>query len=269
MSFRLEVQSARIGGNPGGRCGVHTSKEQFEGYFKFCYGSRIGGASSLRTSRQPVYEAITFQLVRSFGLGTTDFYVLLNQRRDVQFDNWRKFSDHNPSGRDLYFLSKLLPPESNQWHGIVPLFLSNDMVYLESLRVGDIIGRRQNYYCYGSSNTTGNIVYIDLGCSFVYAKDGYLTLPHKVFVYEAKEFKRVMHRLERASVITRTQRELNLATIVEELPHMTLPTLNAALSLPVEVFLEHDEIKEIQGYVAQGLEQSLQAFRQQGLLKSL
>src|SRR3989338_6666072 len=91
----IDVTSGPRGSNPGGTCMICSKEYSFEGYFKYCYGARIQGTSSFCASHQPIYEATTFQLVRELGLKTTDFYVLLNRDKQVQFHNWRKFRIHD------------------------------------------------------------------------------------------------------------------------------------------------------------------------------
>lgn len=271
MAALIRVSSERKGSNPGGKCHFLAGAESFNAYFKFCYGARIHGTSALKAGHQPIYEAITFGLVQQCGLRTTDYYVLLNTKRDVVFESWQSHAQekNDPSGRDYYFLSRLLPAEPQHLRDVIPSSLSSDLPYLLGLHVGDIIGSRQNYACSSPTSWTFEqdcITYIDLGCSFVYAKHGMLTLPYKAAGYDKAEFKRIMHRLEHRHIISRDDELLYLSDIVSLLPEMQLPTLNPRGSLPVHAFLNAEEIREIQHYVAQNLEGRLSMFEAQGLL---
>lgn len=99
----LEITSGRKGSNPGGYCTISPSRHEdsFNGYFKYCFGSKISPEFPFRPKNQPVYEAMTFALARRLGLHTSEGFVLLNNQGNVLFrDN---IGERNHEGR-RYFL---------------------------------------------------------------------------------------------------------------------------------------------------------------------
>lgn len=267
MTDTIRVTSERKGGNPGGRCDVQCSTQRFAGYFKYCHGSNIRGASTFRANHQPLYEAITFQLVREWELSTTDFYVLLNQDRQVQFLNWRSFMEHDPAGRDFYFVSKISPLPNNCPEPLVNRILEAEEAYLDSVLVADIIGKAQNYRCCATQGcSNGKIIYLDLGCSFVYAKEGFLTLPHRLKSYDSRVFREQIRKLERTSVRTLHGKVVNLGNMVATIKDMNVPTLHPFGRAPVSAFLSPTEIHEIEQYIAQGMTETIPAFKARGLM---
>ena len=271
MDVSVIVTSEPKGLNPGGRCLVESGSARFPAYFKFCRERKITGASSFRVSHQPIYEALTFKLVRNIGLTTTDFYVLLNRDRNVHFYEWKGNLSHDPSGRDYYFVSKILPSTQECPEFVSNSILQREAIYLNSLLVADVIGRKSNYHCrlkYNSA-TGGNfseVVYLDLGCSFVYASKGQLSLPGSARYCDDREFRIAMHRLERSAIVSRSGASINLAEMVAELPNMEIPTLNPHSTSTIDSFLDGDEIREIQGYLAKNLADYIGLFRSEGLL---
>lgn len=275
----IKVTSDRIGSNPGGKCLVDCNGLQFNGYFKYCHGSRIGGNSSFHAAHQPVYEAITFQLIKQIGLQVTDFYIIINKDRGVQFNDWKIFMNHDPSGRDFYFVSKILPRPNDCPEYVVDKIIKREDIYLSSLLVADIIGKGQNYRCYSKPGCSfhscrghkdqcdgGSIVYLDLGCSFVYAREGFLTLPHKLQSHNPADFKIQMHKLERTVIISKIKSEINLGQLITDLPKIPIPTLHPKGHTTLSQFLSNQEIREIGGYLAQSLTKSIPAFKERGLV---
>lgn len=269
MGATLELLSGPRGSNPGGTCVVSTEDRSFRGYFKYCYGTKIQGASSFRASHQPIYEALTFQLVRELGLKTMDFYILMNHDKSVHFPNWRAFRKElsDPSGRNFYFVSAILPPRQECSEQRSNELIRKAAPYLESILVADIIGKRQNYKCYSSQAAPrGEIIYLDLGCSFVYAKQGYLSLPHRAPPYESHVFRSIVRQLSHYTLLSPQQRLINLATLIESIPHLRLPMLNPFSFESVDALLCDDEIQEIQNYLSHGLLRNVSLLRQQEIL---
>lgn len=264
--MRLDIIDRQKGSNPGGVCYILDNRECFRAYFKFCYESKIHGISTFRAAHQPIYEAITFQLARQVGLATTDFYILLNENRNVSFHYWTDHQfKHDPNGRNFYFVSRWLPPEQDFVRNTVPPLLQHDLPYLASLQIGDI-QRRQNYAWDIAEDGRERVIYIDLGRSFVLAADGELKLPHKATGYDRGLHKEAMRRLETKFLITRRQDLVNLAEMVDGISVMKLPTLNPRCSRTLSSLLNHAEIQEIQFYVAQGLYNQLPALQHSDLL---
>src|SRR3989344_693145 len=185
MTLRIDVTSKPRGSNPGGNCRI-LYNGWFDGYFKYCFGSRIQGASSFIARHQPIYEAITFQLVRALGLSTSEFFVALNPQRDIFFNGWRTYLNHDPSGREYYFVSKIFKSfhhtlSESESRAIV----SFERAYLDAIMVGDIVGKPNNYVTFGTKQEH-DIVYLDLGCSFVHSVGGLLSLPHQSHINSEK-----------------------------------------------------------------------------------
>lgn len=264
--MNIDIFSEKKGSNPGGKCVVVDRKTRFNGYFKYCYGNKFNGATSFKANHQPIYEAITFSIVRELGLPTTDFYVVDNRARDVTFTDWRKFIDHDPSGRDFYFISKLLLLASNGDESIANTKLEKDSTYLNSVLVSDVIGKRQNYEV-RLEGLEPKIIYLDLGCSFVYAKDGFISLPHQHKTFESKSFKTLSKRLNGTKIVgADNDRIVDLGEMVSRLPYMQLPTMNSNSKVTVGEVLSEEETKEIQYQFVNSLMASIPGFKEKGAL---
>lgn len=264
----VKVTSERKGSNPGGECIVQTPKETWAGYFKYCHGSKIRGRSALRVSHQPIYEAITFQLVKNFGLNTTEFFVLDNEKRDIIFADWKPFMDHDPNGREFYFLSKMVPPQKVYPQSTVERIIAEERPYLDSVLVADVVNKAQNYryFAYPHSPEKGSITYLDLGCNFVHAAEGYISMSHRLERINAKHFKENIKRLEHTTVLTKKGDELNLAKLVLGLPLLEIPSFNPRSTRKLTSLLSTDEIEEIQIYLAHELTDSIEIFREKCLI---
>ncbi len=271
MALEIKVTSHRIGGNPGGKCVVRDAKTESLGYFKFCYGSRIEGYSPFVAANQPVYEAITFELARRLGLKTPSTFVLLNDQKDVRFTNWKEFANtqqaHDPSGRRFYFVSKLIP------HPIVPdvetksrSLLEMQKPYLESLLISDIINIKQNFAFY-NNGAVGEVKYIDLGCSFVHAKEGFLQQPNRLRIMDFNAVRPMSKNLRRHTIISADNDFfINTEEFVISIHDMCVPTLNPLGSMRTKDLISVEEIKHIVYYVMQGFTDSLKSYEQKGLL---
>jgi hypothetical protein len=278
MPMKVNVTSGNKGSNPGGECLLYDSqgRQLFNAYFKYCHSARIGGKSSLMAKNQPIYEAITLQLAQKIGLRTPKFYVLLNEDKTVQFDGWKKFNLNDPSRRNDYFISKMMyrpKPNVNNHEGARKA-LEKDKVYLESLLVADVINKAQNYIYFplneGSDN--GYIDYIDLGCSFVHAVDGTMTLSPKVRDgwngdCSSKDIKRMKNRIRGKNIICAENTDvINLEELAAEIYTGDIPVLNPLGRKKIRELLCRDELDEIYTYILCGRSHGLKEFESRKLL---
>ncbi len=269
MTMKLSITSGKKGSNPGGECTLYErGRPLFKGYFKYCHSSRVSGASSLTAKNQPIYEAITLHLARSLGLRTTNFYVVLNSDGKLEFEGWKENELNDPSKRPFYFLSKLIPQKG-------PCFerekgtseaLEKDRVYLESLLVEDVINKRQNYAYNAPPCGDGRIDYIDLGCSFVHAVHGTITVSKSLSMLKKRELKRLENSLKGKVVICAANKEMvDLEKLAQGLYSSSLPVLNPEGKFPLKDLLSEEELDEIYSYTVQGLHGSLKEFGKRGL----
>jgi len=263
------VKSDRKGSNPGGFCAYYDNRHNFEGYFKYCFGSRIpSNYSFLRAEHQPVYEAITFELARKFGLKTPNFFVLMNENNDVEFKDPEKFSPNNHSGRHYYFISeKIHEPPLPNLDTIGSKIIDREKIYLEGLMIEDILGKRQNYLILQRGEDFG-VSYLDLGCSFVHAVGGFIKLPNELRNYlrncDAKRDKCI---LKKKAIITANNNFLvDLEELVSSFGTLNIPTLNPHSRTPISELVSPEEITEIGSYLVGGLCKSLSHFKEKGLL---
>lgn len=271
MATVVDVKSSRKGGNPGGKCTVKSNVGTFDAYYKFCYGSKINSPTSFKAGHQPVYEAVTFTLANILGLDTPQTYVLYNQNRDVVFSNWRNHVDteapHDPSGRPCYFVSKLVHQPMN--HGIDPAcinLLERHRPYLESLLIADIINIGQNYAFYkDASFGQGAIKFLDLGCSFVHAKQGFLLQPNKLRIREG-DLSSYLKRLNKYHLLTVDDSLINIGQLIETIPKLFIPTLNTPTALHLNELLSNEEVLDIQKLVAQGFMDSFPLLTERDLI---
>ena len=266
MALTVEVTSDKKGSNPGGECTVRNGVMPFEGYFKYCTGSKLPRYSPFNVGHQPVYEAFTFGLARRLGLKTTDHYLLLNKEGDVEFEDLERHSRRDHSGKGFYFLSRLVPnPIHRTNHGAERL--ESQRPYLESILVSDIIGRKQNYTYGDEGLAEGDVMYIDLGCSFVHAHDGFLGSPHKLKYKKPKNVKLALKRLKGKFLISAD--EIDIIDLEEfvRLPYdMTIPTMNPPGKVNVGNIFSKLEADEIHAHLVSGVSKALSLFKERDLL---
>jgi len=266
---KVEITSKRKGGNPGGACQVSNYSEEFSAYFKYCYGTHFsnGEASDFNAHNQPVYEAMTFELARRLGLKVPETYVLINKKRNVNFSGWENYDGKDPSGRDFYFVSRIINhPKRVEDDPREKQALEADIPYLNALLISDIIGTRQNY-AFEENENGGRITYLDLGCSFVHAKEGYLRLFHKLRINSSKDFKRAMKKLAGKKVISANPERdkiIDLGSLVEEIGFLPISVLNPNGHLEPWNLISYEEIYEAQRHLAQGFLDALPKFRAAG-----
>lgn len=268
---KVEITSKRKGGNPGGACQVSNSFERFSAYFKYCYGTHFsnGEASEFNAHNQPVYEAMTFELARRFGLRIPETYVLINRKRNVQFSGWENYDEKDPSGRDFYFVSRIIKhPKRTDEDLKEKQALERDAPYLDALLISDIKGRKQNY-AFEKNEDGERITYLDLGCSFVHAKEGYLRLFHKLRIESSKDFKRAMKKLTGKKIISANperDKVIDLGKLVEEIGFLPISVLNPNGHLEPWNLISYEEIYEAQRHIAQGFLDALPKFEVAGYL---
>jgi hypothetical protein len=266
MAINVQVTSGKKGSNPGGRCKVSNGAELFSAYYKYCHGSHLNGQSSFNAQNQPVYEALTFELAKKVGLMAPRTYVLLNPKNDVHFQGWKDHNGHDPSGRAYYFLSRIIPHlKATERDPREQRALEKETPYLNGLLISDIIGRRQNY-AFTPEGDDGKISYLDLGCSFVHAKEGFLGLHHKLRVGNQKDFRRATKKLKGKKLSTNDGRTIDLSSLVDNLGSMVIPVLNPQGSVQIKDLISNAEIEEIRSYIVQGLVDGLDSFRDANLL---
>ncbi len=269
MTSKVIITSGPKGSNPGGEC-VISNTNSLRGYFKYCHTSKVPKDSNLVVKNQPFYEAITVQLARQLGLKTTDAYVLLNPERNVDFEGWKENGLHcNPAGRDCYFVSRLVPRgplDTPQDSEEISKVLEAERVHLESILVDDIINKRQNYLFYWKEGK-GHIKYVDLGCSFVRAVDGAISLPQSLEQMEPRAMRRAAKNLSNFEIISADNSQfVNLATIARGIFDMKIPTLNPVGYVNLKDKLSDRELDEIFGYVLGGLSDAVSKFKEKGLI---
>lgn len=176
-------------------------------------------------------------------------------------------------GRDCYFVSKLLtrePADTPKDSAEISRVLDLERPYLEALHIDDIINKRQNYL-FGWTNENGEpkgwLRYIDLGCSFVRAVGGAISLPKSLETITPKEARRMVKHLKGVNIISADNNEFrNLEDVVNGIREMTIPTLNPFGRVPIKNHLSPAEIEEILGYVLQGFVKSINKFEERGLI---
>jgi hypothetical protein len=266
----VKVLSERKGSNPGGFCIYNDGRDNLEGYFKYCFGSKIpSGHSFLKAEHQPIYEAITFELARKLGLSTPSFFVLLNKRRNIRFEDPDNLSSNDHSGRPYYFLSKKIrEPQISNLDKIGSDMINRERVYLDSLMISDILGKRQNYMIIPADSETFKISYLDLGCSFVNATGGFIYLPNTLRKYSKSSSKKRDRCTLKNKTIVGADNDLliNLEELVYTLGGLTIPTLNPHSRLPISDLISSEEIAEIDDYVVHGLCGSLHDYKERNLL---
>jgi hypothetical protein len=265
----LSIESTNKGSNPGGLCKYSDGRKDLSCYFKYCVGSQIPKTSSLIPEHQPVYEAITFELARKLGLHTPNFFVLLNNKKNIKLEDPHHFSAKNHSGRNYYFLSELVYEPTNipDLTQIGDGIIKNEKVYLDSLKIADVHGKRQNYMVL-KPNGDFNVTYIDLGCSFVYATNGFIRLPNNLKGCSEKGIqKKERAALKNKGVIAADSESLvSLEELVHNFRELTIPTLNPSSNIPLFDLISEEEIQEIDCYVAHGLCHGLPEYKEMGLL---
>lgn len=269
MVFKVDITSDRKGSNPGGLCRVSPSRgeQEFDAYFKYCFGSKIPHNFPFKSDSQPVYEAITFALARQLGLKTSSTFVLLNKKNDVDFSGYEDKRMKDPSGRNYYFLSKILTESEKVNESLASSIVSDESVYLDGLLISDVLGKRQNYL-FQKDSCGARVLYVDFGCSFVRCVDGFLTLPNKVIKAIASSGKKASKSLKGKLLVTADNSDfVSLEDMVKDIGDLKIPVLNPAGTRKVSQLISQSEIREIQKYLEFGLASNIPEFRRRELLE--
>lgn len=265
----VKVLSGPKGGNPGGMCIISDSIHPSPAYFKYCYGSKIGRDSSFVAQHQPIYEAMTFELAQEIGLKTTSYYILMNSKeRPVVFKGWKECGlSHDPSGRSYYFISQVLPDSYYlNKDETADEVIRREAPYLDIILVSDIVGKRQNYIVLEKEREKF-VRYLDLGCSFVNAIQGYLQPTNKIKMRRKseKEFKRDYAKIKKWKIFANDCNEIKLEDVVALPEIMSVNTLNPKGSVKVSSLISKDEIDEIRRYLIESCVDRLPLFQRLNL----
>lgn len=286
LMLEINVLSPRKGSNPGGSCSFKSGNRLVSGYFKYCHTSRAR-KSSLKVEHQPIYEQVTLQLARSIGLKTIDSYVLSNLDRNVKFKGW-KGKDTDPNNRDFYFLSVYIPKsvviaekeyrkagettvilDSKDDITKIARVFGREKAYLETILVEDVINKRQNYVFHPHRGPDGEIIYLDLGCSFVRAIGGAISVPRGLKRVGSREIRRMKKKLRGTYLISaRDDNFVDLGNLAEQIPNLKISMLNPRKNVPLKDLLTGSEMEEVEGYVLQGMVENLPELKKRDLICS-
>lgn len=269
MALRLHITSNQKGSNPGGSCTVFPMYDHsFKAYFKYCSGARFPHGVQFRPENQPIYEAITFKLARELGLHAPDTYVLKNKNRDIIFDTESDVTiDH--SGRDFYFVSRCLSGSGSFRESLSNEIIEEESPFLNSLLIDDIKNKPHNYFLQKDEHGL-RVFYLDLGCSFVRAVGGNLSLSNTVKKILSKGDTKRARRLKGKMIVSAdNSKPVDLEGLVFGLENLEIPVLNSsAPTKKISDLLGHLEIEQIRQCVAYGFLENLGEFKSRGLIFS-
>lgn len=261
MALELTIQSGRKGSNPGGLAYIQDTKQRFQAYLKYCPLSKIDPSYGFNPQNQPIYEAITFEMARRLGLQTPDFFVILNKEKDLTFNIPKEFEGIDPH-RKCYFATKMITlPENRDVFKAETRIQKEEKTYLDILRIDDIIGRKQNYMFLDNPE---RIFYLDLGCSFVHAVNGYIGLQNaekKVLGKSDRELKKALNILSRYELITNNNSDfINMADIANMPNELFIHTLNPRGRIALSDMISEFEISQISKIFALSMLENLKHF---------
>jgi hypothetical protein len=277
--LEIKIVSGPKGGNPGGKCVLPSPRQNQLAYLKYCEGSALPKELPFTPNNQPVYEAITFKVLQDLGLHVPRFYVVDNRRKAVKFSYADDVKKRLNPNMPCYFVSNYihhtmspLPDEAN-------VRMAREKVYRDFVCVGDIEGIRQNYE-FISEPQPGYVVYLDLGCSFVDAKNNRISQRNSVVKLLSagkgprsnlkKSLKHAQRFLEGHYILTNhdlphEQDYENLWHLVESVSEMTLPSIPNR-QVRVSSFLSGAELTEIQNLLTMSIYQTAREYiKQHGL----
>ncbi|RMD58593.1 hypothetical protein D6825_00305 [Candidatus Woesearchaeota archaeon] len=222
MIIDVYMRSGPSGSNPGGKGNIHITHENIPSYIKYCNSTSLGRESPLIPDNQPVYEALTFALARELGLSTPEDALLHNDdETQLNFTYLPGFKGKAFDMVPFYFSSRLIEGNESKDQASAIGLLARDKVYRDLLNLADVSGRRQNVFIPEGSQ---NIIYLDLGCSFVDAQHGRLSQRNSIkkLKVEKKSVKKSRKRLDKMAIETPSHRLVSLGRLVEELPKTEL-----------------------------------------------
>ena len=250
MSLEIEIQGSKIGSNPGGKCLISGLGNPFQAYLKFCpRGSRFPSNIYLNAKNQPVYEAVTNELFKLFGLKVPVYYVLT--RPDMFRFITPKKSEIGENHR-RYFVSKLILEKSWPTHPACREHMDEQSIYRDLLRVEDVEGKADNFI-FLDSPEGGKLFYIDLGCSLgIRAKEGIVLVKGNVIRdLERSKLKELRKKISSYSVRTDGgERLLNMGWLIDTLGELNIPILNPRPEhRPLTSLLEVEEIETLKRFL--------------------
>ena len=241
MTLEIEILSGRKGSNPGGMCIVRSASRTIHCYVKYCPGSNLPKNSHLDAAHQPIYEAITNVMARKLGLNTPNFFVLSYRGEPVKKLNGEEIFKN---GRKYYFVSELLANPGSVDNKKLREVMDKERVYRDFLGIWDVENRADNYFFYSDS---GLLKYIDLGCSFVWAKGSIITIKKRIQqeLLDAQRLKEAKKRIVGHSLILPNGAQIRLEDIANMLFNIQIPVLNPEKRENIVSLLSQDEIEEI------------------------
>jgi len=246
MTLEVQVLTSRKGSNPGGVCNIITPKRVVPSYVKYCPGSHLPRRSHLNATNQPVYEVITNTLARSVGLNTTRTHILIDTEQNVRFAKFDGSKEGFGEGRRYYFVSELLQAQESENTELLSRIVHREKPYLDLLGICDVFDRRDNFFFYEDGE--GKIVYVDLGCNFVRAKEGWIEIKNrdKKETRNRNHIKTARKDISHYSVIHAQEGyKVSFARLVDSIPRIRIPTLNPDGNIAVSELLSLEEVSEI------------------------
>lgn len=250
MVFNIKLTSDNIGSNPGGRCNLKLEGRDVSAYIKYCTTNGTNG-SSLTPMHQPIYEALTLELAKKLGLHTPNYRVLCNKNRDVRINiggerTLKRFNEKTP----FYFVSKLINIPDEEDEIKTAIAMKEEKVYRDLLGISDVSGRKQNFV-FVQEPGHEYLLYIDLGCSFVNAHKGKITLSNlhkKGLKQDRKAIKRKLKKFSEYWVdVAQNGDALRLSDIIQEIPLVKINLLNSDKKKDtLEKLLSEAEVRDIQ-----------------------
>ncbi len=271
--LEIKIVSGPKGGNPGGKCVLPSPRQNQLAYLKYCEGSSLPKDLPFTPNNQPIYEAITFKMLQDLGLHVPRFYVVDNREQVVEFryaDDVKKRLNPN---MPCYFVSNYIHHNMSPLPDEADVRMAREKVYLDFVCVGDIEGIRQNYEFIPEPHP-GYVVYLDLGCNFVDAKDNKISQRSCVRKLVSsgkgprsnlkKSLKHAQRFLEKHYILTNhdlphEQDYENLWHLVESIPEMILPSIPKR-QLRVSSFLSEDELTEIKNLLTMSIYQTTREY---------
>ncbi len=250
MTVDIHFYTGRKGSNPGGKAIVRVGNREFHAYLKYCHSSSFANGVSVTGDElpfdhieQPIYEAITLHLAQRAGLHAPNFYVLVNDGSlKVSYDSRDipRINERMP----LYFVSEIMEVPPVQDSEGRQRALERDKLYRDLLLVSDVSNKAQNFRYVAE---TGNILYLDLGCSFVNAVDGTLRRSNFKVPRATKNNVKIAERLLGKLYLETADGKdlLALDDLIKVTAEMPLPALGDRKSLRIGTFLDQAVLDEI------------------------
>jgi len=261
MGLEIVVTSENKGSNPGGRCIVKSSIEIFpKSYIKYCNRGQGLNGFNLLAQNQPIYEAMSLEMVKMLGLNIPNYFVILNYGGDnISFKyepekekHIKKLSDN----KKFYFVSRLIKHPIDETNPKLIEIMASEKIYRDLLHIGNVSGRPENYTLINIPGMDPFVLYIDLGCGLVDAYEGLLTIRSSLIkkvlnLKNRKTLKDLKKKLERIDLKTDFGAMVNLVEFGEYiLKCCKINTLDASdpkriKSVAVESILSQGELVDL------------------------